>query len=164
MPVGEKSKVLALLEELHISYQVTNHPAVYTIEEMELLQIDHMDRVVKNLFIRDDKKRNYYLVMLKNDKSANLKELRHRIDSKPLTFASEDDLKKYLGLGKGEVSPFGVINDLDNDVIVIIDNDLRKFDFIGVHPNDNTATVYISMDDLIRVFNNQGHKYMFADL
>ena len=164
MQTEEKKRILALLDEMKISYQLAEHPAVYTIEEMERLQIAHMDRVVKNLFIRDDKKRNYYLVMLKNDKNANLKELRSRINSKPLTFASEDDLKKYMGLSKGEVTPFGALNDTDNAVTVIIDKDLKKYDFIGVHPNDNTATVYISVDDLVKILDNKGQRVMFLEL
>jgi len=164
MPSDEKSKVLALLDEMQISYQIMNHPAVFTIEEMEHLQIAHMDKVVKNLFLRDDKKRNYYLIAMKSNKSANLKELRHKIGSKPLSFAGEDDLSKILGLSKGAVSPFGVINDADNAVTVIIDKELGKYDFIGMHPNDNTATVYISADDLVKILDAKGQKILFVGL
>jgi len=164
MPTHEKSKVLALLDEMQISYQIINHPAVFTIEEMERLQIAHMDKVVKNLFLRDDKKRNYYLIAMKSNKSANLKELRHKIESKPLSFASEDDLCRILGLGKGAVSPLGAINDADNIVTVIIDKELVKYDFIGMHPNDNTATVYIPADDLVKILDAKGQKILFVDL
>ena len=164
MPAEQKEKVLARLDEMQIPYEVISHAAVFTIEEMERLQLARMDSVVKNLFIRDDKKRNYYLVVMQKDKTANLKELRSKIGSKPLTFAGEDDLHKYLGLGKGEVSPFGALNDADNIVTVIIDSDLKNCDCSGVHPNDNTATVFISMDDLIKVLDAKGQKSMFVDL
>jgi len=164
MPIEEKNKVLALLDEMQISYQVTNHPAVFTIEEVYRLQIEPMDKVVKNLFIRDDKKRNYYLVVMKGDKSANLKELRRQIGSRPLTFASEDDLYKYLRLGRGEVSPLGALNDADKIVTVMIDKELKEYDFIGIHPNDNTATVYMSVDDLIKVLDAKGQPITFVEL
>ena len=164
MPTQAKNKVLALLDEMQISYQMVDHPAVFTMEEMERLQIAHMDKVVKNLFIRDDKKRNYYLIAMKSDKSANLKELRQKIGSKPLTFANEEELSRYLGLGKGEVSPLGAINDADNAVTVIIDSDLKKCEFIGIHPNDNTATIYLSVDDLVKVLRAKGQNIMFVDL
>ena len=164
MPMEQKEKVFAQLDKMQIPYDIVNHTAVFNIQEMELLSLAHMDKVVKNLFVRDDKKRRYYLVVVQKDKSVNLKELRGKIESRPLTFASEDDLYKYLKLGKGEVSPFGALNDTDNAVTVIIDNDLKGYEFIGVHPNDNTATVFVSLGDLIKILDAKGQKIMFADL
>lgn len=164
MPSEQQARVLARLDAMGIPYELIEHPAVFTIGDMENLQLIHIDRVVKNLFLRDDKKRNYYLVVLQKDKSANLKELRHIIGSKPLTFASEEDLYKYLKLGKGEVTPLGALNDVDNAVTVIIDTELRSYESIGVHPNDNTATVFLSVEDLMKVFAAKGQKFMFAEL
>jgi len=164
MSTEEKNKVLSLLNEMKIFYQLIDHPPVFTIEEMDRLQIEHMDKVVKNLFIRDDKKRSYYIVVMRSDKSVNLKELRRKIDSRPLTFASKDDLNTYLGLISGEVSPLGAINDADNIVTVIFDNTLKEYEFIGVHPNDNTATVFISLDDLVKVLTAKGQNILFVDL
>ena len=123
-----------------------------------------MNQVVKNLFIRDDKKRNYYIIVMRNDKSANLKELRQKMGSKPLTFASEEDLYKYLKLHKGEVSPFGALNDTERKVVIVIDKDLKHYAFIGVHPNDNTATVFLPLDDLVKLFDAKGHEVLFLDL
>ena len=149
---------------MQISYEIINHPAVFTIEEMENLQLLHMDKVVKNLFVRDDKKRNYYLIMVQSSKSINLKALRQKIASKPLTFAGEEDLYKYLRLRKGEVSPFGVLNDAESEVVVVIDNDLKDYEIIGVHPNDNTATVFLSPDDLVKILSAKMQKIIFVDL
>ena len=164
MPIEQRAKVLARLDELQIPYELIDHAAVFTVEEMERLLLPHTEKVAKNLFIRDEKKRNYYLVVMQKDKSANLRDLRSKIGSKPLSFASEDDLYKYLKLGKGEVSPLGVLNDADNAVTVIIDNYVKNQGLIGVHPNDNTATVYISVDDLIKFLNVKGRQIMFIDL
>lgn len=164
MSMEAQNKVFAVLDDRHISYQVTRHPAVFTIDEMDCLQIAHMDKVAKNLFLRDDKKRKYYLIVMQKDKSANLKELRHRIGSRPLSFANEEDLKKYLGLAKGEVSPLGVLNDIDGIVTVIIDNDLASYEFVGIHPNDNTATVWIAVEDLVRVLKAKKQEVLFVDL
>ena len=164
MSALNKNSIIDLLDKTRVPYEIIDHPAVFTIEEMERLQLTHMDKVVKNLFIRDDKKRNYYLVLMQKDKSANLKELRTKIESKPLSFAGEDDLYKYLKLRKGEVTPFGALNDEDNTVTVIIDSELKDYEFIGVHPNDNTATVFISPDDLVKILDTKGQKIMFVDL
>ena len=164
MPKEQKEKVLARLDEMQIPYEIINHAAVFNMEEMERLQLANMDKVVKNLFIRDAKKQNYYLVVMQKDKSANLKELRGKIESKPLTFASEDDLHKILKIGTGEVSPFGALNDTENCVSAIIDSELKNYEFLGVHPNDNTATIFISVDDLVKVLEANGTKIMFVDL
>ncbi len=164
MPVEQRAHTLARLDELQIPYELVSHAAVFTVEEMERLQLPHTDRIAKNLYIRDEKKRGYFLVTMQKDKGANLKELRSKLCSKPLSFASEDDLYKYLKLGKGEVSPLGVLNDADNAVTVIIDNEVKNHELIGVHPNDNTATVYIAVNDLIKLLNAKGQKVVFLDL
>lgn len=157
-------KVYSLLDKMQISYQVTRHPPVYTIEEMVSVDIKYPDNVVKNLFLRDDKKRNYYLVVMDKDKKVDLKELKGKLGSRPLRFASEEDLLKYLGLTKGAVTPFGVINDAEKVVVVVIDNQLSAYEFIGIHPNANTATVWIAVPDLVKVVESQGNPVLFTDI
>ncbi len=164
MPTEQRAKVLAKLGELNIPYELVDHAAAFTVEEMERLRLPHTDRIAKNLFIRDEKKRNYFLVTMLKDKSASLKELRSKLGSKPLSFSSEDDLYKYLKLYKGEVSPLGVLNDEDNAVTVVIDNDVKNQGLIGVHPNDNTATVYIAVVDLIKLLEAKGQRIIYLDL
>ncbi|MCL1803727.1 MAG: prolyl-tRNA synthetase associated domain-containing protein [Eubacteriaceae bacterium] len=164
MPEGSQSKVFEFLDSLAIEYSVQSHRAVFTIEDMESLEMEHIDRVAKNLFVRDDKKEHYYLVVIAKDKTANLKDLQHKIGSRRLSFASENDLDKYLGLKKGEVSPFGALNDEANAVKIIIDEDLAGYEFIGVHPNDNTATVWISAGNLVAALGCIGHKASYMRL
>jgi len=164
MLIDAKDKVFTLLYNMGISYEVVYHGAVFTIEDMENLHMEHIDKVAKNLFVRDDRKRNYYLLVIQKDKSANLKELQRQIGSRRLSFASENDLNRYLGLNKGEVTPFGVLNDSEKAVTVIIDRDLANYAFIGVHPNDNTATVWIALNDLLTVLEATGHKARFIDM
>lgn len=165
MSVSEVEKqVYDLLDEMQISYEVTNHPPVFTIEEMLAVDIQHPESVVKNLFLRDDKKKNYYLVVMDKDKQVNLKELKDKLGGRPLRFASEDDLYKYLALTKGAVTPFGVINDADSAVTVVIDNVLSSYKFIGIHPNTNTATVWIAVGDLVKLVESRGNKILFMDV
>ena len=51
-----RNDVLALLEREGIPYELAEHPAVYTIGEMERLRLPFQARVAKNVFLRDDKK------------------------------------------------------------------------------------------------------------
>ena len=103
--------VLSVLQTAHIEYHVKEHIPVYTIDEMSALHLPDGEAVAKNLFIRDDKKRTYYIVVIRQEKTANLKALRQTLGSRPLSFASEDDLWKYLKLTKGAITPLGALND-----------------------------------------------------
>ena len=155
-------ETLQALEELGISGELVRHPAVFTIEEMERLGIALRGEVVKNLFLRDDKKRNYYLVVMPEDKPANLKALRAALGARPLRFASEEDLQGILGLRGGAVSPFGVLNDTEGKVQVVLDAALRDWPAVGVHPNDNTATLRVPLSDLLALFEDRAVPYRFV--
>ena len=96
-----------VLEALAIDYEVVNHTAITTIEEMSGLALPNADRIAKNLFLRDDKKRQYYLLVVRNEYRVNLKELKLILKSRPLSFASEEDLNRYLSLKSGAVTPLG---------------------------------------------------------
>ena len=52
-----RQKVFTVLDNMDINYEIIEHDAVYTIDEMELLPISNKECIVKNLFLRDDKKR-----------------------------------------------------------------------------------------------------------
>lgn len=157
-------QVFEQLEQMKISYEVSYHPAVYTIEKMKNVHLDKIQYVVKNLFLRDDKKQRYFLVVMHQDKQANLKNLQLQLQSRRLSFASEEDLKLYLGLKKGSVTPFGILNDANCRVEVAFDQQIINFPCIGVHPNENTATVWLAYSDLERVIQEHGNKIMHIEI
>ena len=158
-----KAELYDLLDRRGIPCEVVEHPAVYTMEELAALHLPGQERVVKNLFLRDDKKRNYYLVSMAGNKTADLKALRERIGARPLSFASENDLERFLKVPKGSVTPFGVLNDQERKVRVIFDASFRG-SHIGVHPNDNTATVWLRTEDLTALLEEHGNAVSFAEL
>lgn len=157
-------KVFDIMESMNIPYDVIEHPAVYTIEDMDKLNIDNKNEVVKNLFVCDDKKKRYFLIVLQKNKRADLKEMRRQLNCRPLCFVSEESLFKYMGLNKGSVTPFGVLNDIDCTVEVIFDKDILAFKRIGVHPNDNTATVWICPHDLELIIRNHGNVISYIEI
>lgn len=162
--MSARQEVYAYLERMGIRFKVSEHPAVYTIEEMEKLRLDKLGGIVKNLFLRDAKGKRHFLVMLRQDKKVDLKGLQAKIGSTPLRFASEERLQKHLGLEKGAVSPLGIINDADQAVEVVLDNDLKEFELLGVHLNDNTATLWLSLDDLEKIIAGRGNQLLCLDL
>lgn len=157
-------KVLTRLDNLNIDYQLIKHKPVYTISEINQINEIDISFILKNLFLTDDKKQHYYLVLLKNDQQLDLKKLRKVLKSRRLTFASEEDLNKYLGLKKGAASPLGILNDHDKIVDVIIDKEIEKMIKIGIHPNINTATIYLSFTDLLKVIESNGNRHCFIEL
>jgi Ala-tRNA(Pro) deacylase len=162
--MDKQQKVFQKLNELNIIYEVFHHPAAFTIEEIDMLGLNDKGDIVKNLFLRDDKGKNHFLVVLEKNKTVDLVRLRSQLGSTRLGFASEERLEKYLQLSKGSVSPFGVINDKLCSVTVVIDKDLISRKKLGIHPNDNTATVFISFDDLIRVIEENGNKIIYMEI
>lgn len=160
----KKEEVYKYLESLNIKYRKVEHKAVFTMEEMSKLNLEDESEVVKNLFIRDDKKQNYYLILVKGDKRVNLKELRNTLGLRPLTFASEEDLEKYLDLKKGSVTILGILNDAEHKVKVLIDNDIKVFKEIGAHPNENTASIWLTLEDIEKILKLNNVNYNFIDL
>lgn len=156
--------VAEALDGLHISYEITEHPPVYTIEEMDSLGITSKGDVVKNLFLRDAKGKRHFLVVLEKDKRADLKALQEQLGSTKLSFASEERLEKHLGLSKGAVTPLGILNDFQGAVELVFDRDLIGRQRLGVHPNENTATLWISFDDLKKVADATKHSIEYVAL
>ena len=162
--MGQKRDlVLRTLTERNIPYQLWEHPAVYTIEEMDALDLPAPEAVVKNLFLRDAKGRRYFLVVLSKEKQADLRALGERLGVK-LSFASPERLAACMGLEKGSVTPFGVLNDQERKVEVLLDQDLRTRPLVAVHPNENTATVALAPEDLLQVLEDHGNPVTWLEL
>jgi Ala-tRNA(Pro) deacylase len=143
-----EQKLYDILNLIEIKYIRHEHKPVYTVEEANKLDTCIPGQHCKNLFLRNRKGDVHYLAVLDEAKQMDLKLLSKQIGSTSLSFASEERLYKYLGLKSGSVSPFGLINDLERKVIVLIDRDLIGKSIINFHPNVNTATIGVSHIDL----------------
>ena len=111
-----KQEVYDFLTSREIEYEVTEHGAVFNMEEMSHVELPHPEADAKNLFVRDDKKRNYYLITVKGDKRVDPKKFREEHGTRPLSFASENDLMSLFGLIPGAVTPLGILNDSEKKV------------------------------------------------
>ena len=158
-----KEEVYQYLTEQKIAYEATEHPAVFNMEELSAIDLPHPQWDAKNLFVRDDKKRNYYLITVKGDKRVDLKEFRKAHGLRALSFASAEDLLSIMGLIPGAVSPLGILNDSERRVSFYLD---REFDggMIGIHPNDNTATIWMRANDLMDLIQKHGNDASFTEI
>ena len=160
-----KQETYDYLNQNGVEYEVTEHKAVFNMAELDEVNLPYPECDAKNLFVRDDKKRNYYLITVNGDKRVNLKEFRKQNGTKPLTFASPEDLLAIMGLTPGSVTPLGVLNDTELRVHVFIDKDfLDEPHIIGVHPNDNTATVWLKAEELIKLMREHGNTVDVVEL
>lgn len=153
-----KGQIYEFIKSKNIWYEITEHKAVFNMADLARINIPYPESDAKNLFVRDDKKRNYYLITIKGNKKVNLKEFRKSNNIRNLSFASENDLMNILGLIPGAVTPLGLLNDKDLKVTFYLDKDfVYKDSIIGIHPNDNTATIWIKVDDLINIIKEHGN-------
>ena len=157
-----KTKIYELLEKENIPYEKVEHEPVYTVAEADALNLPHPEAATKNLFLKD-KKGRYFLLVARENIPVNLKELQGTLGSAALHFASAESLLEILGLIPGSVSPLGVLNDEDRCVEVVIDAGL-KGKIIAMHPNENTATVWMGESELSRIILNHENKVRFVEL
>ena len=153
----DKKQIYEYIKNKQIWYEITEHKAVYSMSEISEVEIPYPEADAKNLFVRDDKKENYYLITVRGNKRVNLKEFRKENNTRPLSFASEKELKEIIQILPGSVSPLGILNDKENKVKVFLDKEfIEKTDIIGIHPNDNTATIWLKTKDLINIIKEHG--------
>ena len=151
------------LNKSGINYEITEHKAVFNMEELGEVKLPYPEFDAKNLFVRDDKKQNYYLITVKGDKRVNLKEFRKKYGLRNLSFASAEELMKIMGLTPGSVTPLGLLNDEEHIVKFYLDSEFNGT-LIGVHPNDNTATVWLKSEDLIKIIKEHGNEVSLAEI
>lgn len=160
-----KQDIYDYLKLKNIWHEITEHQAVFNMSELSKINIPYPEVDGKNLFVRDDKKRNYYLITVKGDKKVNLKTFKEKNNTRPLSFASEKDLMNIMNLIPGSVTPFGLLNDKEIKVQFYIDRDfMTDSHLIGVHPNDNTATIWLKVEDLIILIKEHGNQVNIVEI
>lgn len=154
-----KEEIYDYLKSKNIDFEVTNHQAVFSMDELSQVNFPYQQCYAKNLFVTDSKKTKYFLITVKGSKRVDLKEFRANciVPTSRLSFASPQELFEKMELLPGSVSPFGLLNSKDKNIIFYIDEDFwlgnKK---IGIHPNINTATVWLNVDDLVKIIKEKG--------
>jgi Ala-tRNA(Pro) deacylase len=155
------ARILAYLNDLGIETTTVGHEPVYTVEEAR-----HLRRLpgghCKSLFLRN-KKGRMWLVTTEQDRAIDLATLATSLGARRVGFASPQRLMTYLGVEPGAVSPFGVVNDRDGEVTVVLDRALVEYERLNLHPLDNSMTTSIATLDLIRFLEATGHPPVFLD-
>ena len=158
-----KKETHQFLNDHGVDYEITEHKAVFNMEELNAIELPYPDWDAKNLFVRDDKKKNYYLITVKGDKRVDLKEFRKKHGLRVLSVASADDLMRFMGLTPGSVTPLGLLNDTEHHIHFYLDSEFVG-NRIGIHPNDNSATVWLYADDLVKLLQENGSNVEIVEI
>ncbi len=150
-------QLFAYLDSLGIAHPTVSHPPLFTVEQSQALRGKIPGGHTKNLFLRD-KKQAVYLVTALEDAVVDLKGLHGVLGATGrFSFGSTELLMELLGVTPGSVTPFGVINDREARVTVVLDAALMEHAIINAHPLTNTMTTSMARDDLIKFLEATGH-------
>ena len=160
-----RQRVFDYLDSKGIDYECHEHPEAPTVEiAMRYWQDIPGVTHCKNIFLRNHKGDRHYLVILPWDKPLDIRALWGMIGSTRLSVASPERMMRYLGVTPGSVSLFGLINDTENAVALLLDKSLEHAARISFHPNENTASLVISSAGFHRFLQTCGNDYRFLEL
>lgn len=158
MPSFTPADLFATFDRLGIAHQTTEHPATFTVAESAAIKAAIPGAHSKNLFLKD-KKGHIFLITAKDHTPIDLKRAHDTIGGRGrLSFGSAELLRECLGVEPGSVTPFGVINDIDHKVTVILDAELMRHERVNFHPLVNTMTTGLDRDDLLKFLRASGHE------
>lgn len=157
--------VYDLLEKLDIPYARVDHEVMPTIESCQEVDKILGIEICKNLFLCNQQKTKFYLLLMPGTKKFVTKDLSKQIQSARLSFAKENFMEELLGLKPGSVSIMGLMNDTGNQVRLLIDRDVLKEEYLGCHPCINTSSLKLKMQDVLDKFlPSVHHDYTVVDL
>lgn len=150
--------------QLAIEFEYIEHPAAPTIEIAKQYWGNHDATHCKNIFLRNHKGNQHYLILLPCDYNVNIRHLELKLKQGKLSFSSPERLFRYLQLTPGSVTPYGLIHDVENHVIVYLDHSLSMAERLSFHPNINTASIIVKNVDFMRFLESTKNRYEFVDL
>lgn len=157
-------QVYDYLDQQGIKYDYYEHPEAPTIEIASQFYRGEGTVLCKNLFFRNHKGNKHYLVIMDARHNMDIHDIEHKLHQGKLSFASPERMLKYLGVYPGSVSLFTLINDVNHEVILFVDKKLLEAEKVSFHPNDNTSSLVIGCDDMIKFIKSVGNQYEFMDL
>jgi len=161
--VFDSEYLMDRFKELGLATTTVEHPPLRTVEEAQRLRGDLPGGHVKNLFLKD-KQKSYWLVVVQEDASVDLKALAAQLDAGKFSFASAEELNKILGIIPGAVSPLAVINDVEGKVTVVLDKRLVDVSPLNFHPLRNDRTTAINVEDLLTFLKAINHAPRVASI
>jgi len=144
----DKEELYLKLSNLKINFKIFNHPPLFTVDDSLKFRGNIQGGHAKNLFLKN-KKNNFYLFSCSENTLIDLKSISKSLNLGNISFAKDEYLFEKLGLTRGSVSPFGLLNNIDHSIKFFFDKNLLKEKFINFHPMINTSTINLKISDFI---------------
>jgi len=157
-----EAELYALFREHGIAWRHHTHPPLFTVEDSKALRGEIPGAHVKNMFMKE-KKGGLWLATCLEFRQIRIRDLEKEVGAKGLSFGKPELLWEVLGVRPGAVTPFGLLNDTERAVRVILDRQMLEREPINAHPLHNEATTAISSIDLMRFLEITGHEPILVD-
>jgi Ala-tRNA(Pro) deacylase len=153
-----RDELFAFIDSLGITVSTKEHPPLFTVADSQALRGEIGGGHTKNLFLKD-KKDNFFLVTVDEEADVDLKQIHHLIGAASrVSFGKPEALLELLGVVPGAVTVFGLINDTEGRVKLVLDSTLMENEIVNAHPLINEATTSIAASDLLTFVKATGHE------
>lgn len=138
-----EEKIVAMLEENSVTYELFEHEPVYTNPVMaEVLGVQESE-TVKSLVLKT-KEGTLAVLVMPGDKRVNWKQAAAGMGTKKVSFAKPEEVSRAVGCEVGCVPPFGHLTTLP----IYMDPDLTRKDFVYFNPGVHDKSFKIKAWDL----------------
>jgi len=167
LPISSDA-IMKRLDDWGITYVRSDHVTLRTVADSKKVQGQFLSSEqggghIKNLYLRDNKKRNILLVA-EQDRQIDLKALHTKLGTGRLSFGSAERLMENLGVRPGAVTPLSMINGVKAGVQLFIDSELKSCRQIYVHPLVNDRTLGMTVNGLEQFFTKIKVEPVWVDL
>ncbi|GHU66444.1 prolyl-tRNA editing protein proX [Clostridia bacterium] len=157
-----KGEVYKVFREYGIPFEAYDHKPLFSEADCDDVQLNPNAKILKNLFLENKDASRYYLYTLPIDKRADLTALRNQIGETRFSFAKEEALWGKLAIKPGSVSLLNIIGSTHENMTFLIDEEVLNYDLIGLHPNDNSATILFSPRQISTLLNRLNAEFRFV--
>ncbi len=161
----KERRCYAFLDGLGISYRRADHDAAATMEICREIEKVLGCPICKNLLLTNRQQTDFYLLLMEGEKVFKTKYLSRALGCARLSFATDEQMEALLDITPGSLSVLGLMNDPEQKVRLVIDKPVLEQPEIGFHPNLNTSTLAVSMEDFReKILPALGHEATVVEL
>jgi len=155
--IDEEIAAYDLLDSLGIEYDRLDHEAIFEMPRLKEVRETLGISINKNLFLCNTQQTRFYLLLMPGEKPFKTKELSKQVNSSRLSFGPSNKLLEMLHVTPGSVNVLSLMYDPENKVQLVIDEDIVKGEFMGMHPMINTTSLKVKKEDILNKFLKHVH-------
>lgn len=142
--------VFELLDRLKISYEYVENDVVNNMEESSEVAKVLDCEIRKSVFLTNQKKTAFYLLIMPAYKRFYTKEFRDALGISSPSFASPELMEEKIGVRPDTVSLFCLTMDKNKEVELILDMEILNNEHFGVNPSDNRYHLKLRTEDVLK--------------